>query len=276
MVALESRNLSWEQAVLWLKEQKGSEDLVRACFYDDPLIEAADRYHQSTEWKAVQDLIGGPRGAALDVGSGRGISAFALAKDGWNTYALEPDASAEVGAGAIRRLAAESGVAITVVQEWGESLPFEANFFELVHCRQVLHHARDLRQLCREIARVLKPGGTVIATREHVLSRRGDLSEFLNSHPLHHLYGGENAYLLREYVEALEGAGIKLTSVLNPLQSNINTYPETVGTVRTRIARKLRLPSPALLPKLFVSAWGHLQKTPGRIYTFVGQKGSLE
>jgi SAM-dependent methyltransferase len=267
-----SKKMSWEQAVMWLKEQRGSQELVRSCFYDDPLIEAAERYYRSTEWRAVQSLVGAPRGRALDLGSGRGISAFALARDGWNAVALEPDGSKEVGAGAIRRLAKEGAVNIEVVEEWGESLPFESNSFELVHCRQVLHHARDLRQLCREVGRVLKPGGMVIATREHVLSRREDLPVFLKNHPLHYLYGGENAYLLSDYKGALEDAGLRLTSILNSLQSDINTFPETRESVRNRFARKLRLPYAKMIP-LFVLSWrGKLINTPGRSYTFVGLK----
>lgn len=141
-----------------------------------------------------------------------------------------------------------------------------------MHCRQVLHHARELKQLCLELFRVLKPGGRVIATREHVLSRKEDLPLFLKSHPLHHLYGGENAYLLKDYIAALTGAGFRLTSVLNPLQSDINTYPETLDGLRVRWARKLLLPSSRMIPRAVLSLRGWLMNTPGRVYTFVGRK----
>jgi SAM-dependent methyltransferase len=267
-----NEQLTWEQSVLWLKSQPEQDALVRACFYDDPLLAAAERFHASTEWKAVQELIGSARGSALDIGAGRGISAFALAKDGWTTVALEPDASREVGAGAIRRLAAEGDVQIDVVETWGESLPFESNSFDLVHVRQVLHHARDLVQLCSEIGRVLKSGGVMIATREHVISHRSDLDEFLRRHPLHALYGGENAFLLKEYLDAISGAGIELSEVLNPLASDINLYPETKELVKARMARKLRLPSAALIPDVVLSLKGKLMNDPGRLYTFFGRK----
>jgi SAM-dependent methyltransferase len=264
--------LTWEEAVLWLKSQPQQDELVKMCFYDDPLLAAAERFHSSTEWQAVQELIGPTRGKALDIGAGRGISAFALANDGWTTVALEPDASQLVGAGAIRRLAAEADVRIDVVETWGEALPFESAMFDLVYVRQVLHHARDLPQLCSEIGRVLKPGGMIIAGREHILSRRQDLGKFLRCHPLHSLYGGENAYLLEEYLNALEAAGIKLAKVLNPLESNINLYPQTLDSVKTRIARKFRLPSPVLIPDALLSLRGRLMNEPGRLYTFFGHK----
>ena len=138
-------------------------ELVQALLLRRPLRAAADRYYVCLGWVAVRQLIGTSRGRALDIGSGRGISAYALAKDGWQTTALEPDPSENVGAGAIRQLSAETGIRVSVVENWGEELPFESNSFDLVHCRQVLHHARDLPSLCKEAARVLKPNGTFIA-----------------------------------------------------------------------------------------------------------------
>lgn len=263
--------LSWEEAVTWLKQQPDQAELVRACFYDDPLIRAAERYAMSEEWLAVRALLPHPPGSALDVGAGRGISAFALARDGWNTVALEPNDSKVVGAGAIRSLSSDAGLRIEVVEEWGEQLPFADGRFDVVHCRQVLHHAQDLPQLCREIGRVLKPGGVFVATREHVISRHEDLDAFLVSHPLHKLYGGENAFLLQEYLDAIQNSGIELTSILNPCQSNINLYPETMDGLKSRIAAKLHLPD-LLIPDFALSLLGNMSKAPGRLYTFVGRK----
>ena len=263
---------SWEEAVEDLKRRPGSEELVKACFYDDPLIEAAQRYWQSAEWRTVQSFLPAQRGVALDVGAGRGISSYALARDGWQTTALEPDPSASVGAEAIRRLARDTALNIDVTQTWGEELPFPADTFDFVHCRQVLHHARDLKQLCRQIGRVLKPGGFFMATREHVISRREDLAVFLESHPLHRFYGGENAYLLEEYTEAIKCAGMKIDRILNPLASEINMFPSTSNDVKTRWAKRLKLPSPHLIPNAVLVLAGAYDKTPGRLYSFVSRK----
>jgi len=65
---------------------------------------------------------------------------------------------------------------------------------------------------------------------------------------------------------------LTLTSVLNPLESDINTYPETVDSVRIRWARKLFLPSARFIPKAALSLRGRFISTPGRLYTFVGRK----
>ncbi len=262
---------SWEEAVVWLRNQPDQDELVRACFYDDPLRTAAERYYASTEWQAVRALIGDKRGVALDLGAGRGISSYALARDGWRVNALEPDSSNVVGAGAIRALAQEANLDIQVEQNWGESLPYPDATFDLVHGRQVLHHARDLRQLCREAARVLKPGGMLIATREHVISRKEDLPAFLAAHPLHELYGGENAYLLNEYRDAIGESGLVLTGVLNPYQSDINLFPETLQSLKKNLARRLRCPS-ILIPNFLLGKLGERSHAPGRLYSFVASK----
>ena len=267
-----TKSMSWEEAVLWLKRQPEQQELVRSCFFDDPLLATAVRYYRSTEWQSARALLPAQKGRALDVGAGLGISSYALARDGWNTLALEPDESQIVGAGAIRSLAKESGLPIIVEQSWGEQLPFGESTFDLVHCRQVLHHARDLRQLCREIGRVLKPGGTLLATREHVISRPADLPAFLAQHPLHRFYGGESAYLLVNYLEAIKGGGIQLSKILNPYASDINLFPETKDSFKQRLAKKLYWPWPRLIPDVILVLWGALSDAPGRLYTFLGKK----
>ena len=267
-----ANRLSWEDAVAWLKGQPGQDALVRACFYDDPLIDAAARYWASTEWQAVREFLPSGSGKVLDIGAGRGISSYALARDGWKVTALEPDPSAVVGQNAIRSLAEQAGLDIEIVGNWGEQLPFEDASFDAVHCRQVLHHARDLGQLCKEIGRVLKPGGRFIATREHVISRKEDLQVFLDSHPLHHLYGGENAFLLDEYLGAIRHGGIALEQVLNPNETNINLYPETIIDIKRRLANKVRWPFPGVIPDRLVVWAGARSDFPGRVFTFVGRK----
>jgi len=176
----------------------------------------------------------------------------------------------------VRSLAKEARLDIQVVQDWGESLPFEDGSFDLVLGRQVLHHARDLPALCREIARVLRPGGTFLATREHVISRRGDIAAFRAAHPTHFLHGTEHAYLLSEYLTAIRSAGIELTAILNPLQSDINLYPETRSSIKRILAKRLLWPFPEMIPDALVVWLGGLLRTPGRVYSFVGRKNSVD
>lgn len=274
-------SMSSEESVLWLKAQPEKAELCRACFFDDPLVEAAERYYQSSEWMAVRVFLPKKPGKVLDLGAGRGISSYALSKDGWDITALEPDKSNIIGSGAIRLLNKEAGLNIRIHEAWGEKLPFENETFDCVHARQVLHHAKDLKKLCLEVGRILKKGGIFIATREHVISKSADLPRFLENHPLHHLNGCENAFLLDEYISAIQNAGIKLNYLLNPYQSDINLFPDTIINFKTRLAMDWRFPwplhipdieRPLHIPDMVLIFLGLYNDVPGRLYTFIGQK----
>jgi 2-polyprenyl-3-methyl-5-hydroxy-6-metoxy-1,4-benzoquinol methylase len=257
--------ISWEQAVLSLRSDPNSRDLVEACYYDDPLQNAAERYARSSEWLALQNLLPVPPGKAIDVGAGRGVVSYALAKAGWHVVAAEPDRSPVVGTAAIRSLAQLTNTRIDVIESYGESIPYDSDSFDLVHCRAVLHHAADLKQFCKEIARVLVPGGLFIATREHVISRESDREIFRDHHPLHRLFGGENAYTLSTYVNAIVGAGLRIQRVLNPFESDINLFPSSAAELRERIARRLGLRNARYVPTAVLGWLGQFNKTPGRL-----------
>lgn len=264
--------MTWEQSVQWLRDQPEQQDLVRACFFDDPIEVAAERYRRSSEWLALRAFLPPLPATVLDVGAGRGIAAYAFAAEGFDVTALEPDPSALVGAGCIRRLSEGAGLSIEIVEMHAEELPFATASFDIVHCRQALHHAADLRQMCRELGRVLKDGGLFIATREHVISKRGDLQAFLDGHPLHRFYQGENAYRLDEYLSAIEGGGVRIETMLNPYETDINRFPETLQAVKQRIAARYHWPLPKLIPVALVRYMGDRDQTPGRLYSFVGRR----
>jgi SAM-dependent methyltransferase len=275
---------NWEGAVLWLRNQPEQAALVQAAYYDDPLTDAAHRYWNSPEWTCIRQLLTAPRGGpVLDVGAGRGIASFALAKEGFQVTALEPDPSAVVGAQAIRSLAQITGLPITVTEEFSERLPFADATFDLVFARAVLHHTRDLDAACREFFRVLRPGGRLLAVREHVITAPEDLPAFLAVHPLHRYYGGENAFMLSEYQRAIGHAGFYLKQSLAPLRSAVNYAPQTRRSLQSEVARRLagaggsavvlegllRLPG---VWALLLPLMEQRDNRPGRLYSFVADK----
>ncbi len=282
MSAENNHGMSWEDAVRWLREQPDKKQLVVDCYYDDPLLSAAQRYWTGGEWQAVRDLLHGRSGTALDVGAGRGIASYALARDGFDVTALEPNPSALVGAAAIRGLAAESGLAIRVVEEFSERLPFDDNSFDVVFARAVLHHTSDMTAACREFLRVLKPGGVLVAAREHVISNRADLPAFFDIHPLHHKYGGENAFLLDEYKQSIRKAGFVKLQILSPWHSLINLAPYDLAGAKQAVAGRFGPLSGLMRMLLNVPGMWPLARTllstadrrPGRLYSFVAGKPS--
>jgi ubiquinone/menaquinone biosynthesis C-methylase UbiE len=277
------KTLTWEEAVQWLRKQPDKQELVNNCYYDDPLESTAERFRNSQEWLAVKSLLRKYiPGKVLDLGAGRGISSYAFAKAGCQVTALEPDPSSIVGYEAIRLLANRTQLPIQIIQEYGEALPFPENTFDIVYGRAVLHHARNLQTLCQEAARVLKPGGIFIGTREHVISKKEDLAQFLDSHALHSLYGGENAYLLQEYTEAISKAGLKIQKVINPFESVINYAPMSQENFQLMIssilARRLgcrlanQLATTKTVQQFFTWYLSRRSNTPGRHYSFLAVK----
>lgn len=93
----------------------------------------------------------------LDLGCAGGFMAEALADRGAIVSGIDPAADAIAAARAHagdRPITYDVGV--------GEALPYEDGAFDHVVCVDVLEHVQDLDQVCREVARVLKPGGTFL------------------------------------------------------------------------------------------------------------------
>jgi ubiquinone/menaquinone biosynthesis C-methylase UbiE len=274
--------LSWEEAVRSYRSRPGNEIEVRNNYFDLPVLEAAKRYAGSEEFMEVRRHLGPGQGRRLlDVGAGNGIASYALTLNGWRVTALEPDPSREVGTGAIAELVDQTQLPIEIVQNIGEQLPFADASFDAVHARQVLHHAGDLDLMIREIARVLIPGSICLSTREHVADNEAQLVAFRNEHPLHRLYGGENAYPLSKYLESFQRGGFQVQEVWGPLESVLNFFPGTEAQ-RQRALRQVanhsyfrfgRLLSwSARFRQAAVRRYTHSDQTPGRIYSFLAVK----
>lgn len=271
---------TWEETVRWCIETPEMAELARDAYFGDP-VEAGERYHQSAEFAALRDLLLRQPGRALDLGAGNGILAYALAKEGWKVTAVEPDPSALVGVGAIRELAARTDTDITIIEAMGEDIPLDAANFDLVIARQVLHHARDLEAFCREMARLGSPGATVVTLRDHVISGEFQRQDFYDRHPLHNLYGGENAFTLEEYRAALTGAGLKICREIGSFDSVLNYAPMNPAEIRQKIADTtgplsdvagalLAMTPFSLIRRLATS----LDRRPGRLVSFIARNGT--
>ncbi|MEM6692839.1 MAG: methyltransferase domain-containing protein [Planctomycetota bacterium] len=280
-----SKFVSWEDAVAWLISQPDRQELVQQCYFDRPVRDAVERYGSSEEWVAIKEFLPSAAGRVLDIGAGNGLVSVALAKAGWKVTALEPDPSQFVGAGAIRNIASEDNLPIKVVEQFGESMPFDDSEFDLVIARQVVHHAHDLDQMMAEVSRVLTPGGRFIMLRDHLVDSEDDLVRFRDEHPLHNLYGGENAFRLSEYKAALARAGLGIQHELHQFDSVINYAPKTkadlCGVVTTKIRPTWlrpfmdRLLASEPLFSLVTKTASKFYRKPGRLVTFICDKSKV-
>jgi SAM-dependent methyltransferase len=278
--------MTWEQAVDWLRDQPEYRQAVLDSYYDQPVLAAAERFQRSEEWLATRALLP-VSGAAVEIGAGSGISSMAMASAGLSVVAIEPDASDRVGRGAIRKLAIDCGHVIDVRDGTIECIPAQNAEFDVVFARQVLHPSRDLRLACREIHRVLKPGGILVATRDHVISSPEQLPHFLRSHPLHALYGGENAFMEREYSGAIAAAGLAVEKTIRSFDSVINFAPHTREQLRELLLQRIaRVPLLSVLVAglmrtdfgfdLVLKLLAIVDNRPGRLVSFVARKPLTE
>lgn len=269
---------TWEQAISILRSDPLHQKLVYDAYLTADLTGNCRRFAESPEFGEVVRLIEAYRPGSrdvLDVPAGNGIATFAFAKLGFAVVGVEPDPSSSVGRGAIATALNSEGLKARIIDAFGEKLPFQENSFDVVYVRQGLHHAQDLKAMLSEYARVLRPGGLLLACREHVVDDYGSsLQAFLDSQVDHQLYGGENAFTLADYREALSSAAFRLVAQFGPYDSVINLHPNTEDSLldKVRDSRPGKLLG-LVFPRSIVNRIGmwYLRRSsrPGRLYSFV-------
>jgi SAM-dependent methyltransferase len=273
--------MSTAEAIERLREDPEYADLIRDSYLGPDTREASERFARSAEFDETKAVIRGFEGReVLDLGAGTGIASLAIANAGAaRVYALDPDPSPVVGRGAIARLADER---IEILDGVGEASPLPDRSVDIVYGRQVLHHTRDLGAVARESFRVLRPGGVYFVCREHVVADDEELARFLESHAVHRLAGGENAYRLDQYVGAIRGSGLRLRHVWGLYDTIVNAFPVVRSSEELREHRRqmlgpvlagmgpwaARLPLTARLVRRRLAPHTY----PGAPYTFVAER----
>ncbi len=111
-----------------------------------------------------------PGDAVLDLGCGFGRHAYEAARRGARVVALDAGRDEVDGVLATFVAMAEAGELVpgaaraAVVQGDALALPFADGAFDRVICSEVLEHIPDDRAAMAELARVLRPGGTMAIT----------------------------------------------------------------------------------------------------------------
>lgn len=223
--------MTWEETIKYIRTQPEYDYLVDKAYFEEDLLLNVERFRQSGEFIETLRLLKQYQPNAkniLDIGSGNGISAVALALEGYNVVSIEPDSSDTIGAGAIRKLKAYYNLTnLEVYEAYAEELQLPNENFDIVYARQCMHHAFDLEKFVSEASRVTKKNGLFITIRDHVIFNEKDKEWFLENHPLQKFYGGENAFTSIEYKTAILNAGLKIEKEIKYFDSIINYFPSS-------------------------------------------------
>ena len=127
---------------------------------------AALSFGQDPRWRRalVAAVDPRPQDTVLDVATGTGLVAAAMVRRS-RCRVVALDQSPQMLAGARARLAADPGLRerVELVEGTAERLPFDDGAFDALTFTYLLRYVDDPDATLRELARVVKPGGTIAA-----------------------------------------------------------------------------------------------------------------
>jgi SAM-dependent methyltransferase len=148
-------------------DTKTTWDACGAAF--DRYTSSEDSFSENVERPVIESLLGDLSGAnALDLGCGSGVYATRLAARGAQVVGLDLSA-------AMLDLARERARSRRMALDWlvadiARPLPFADAQFDLLFTATALHYVEDLGAVMREMARVLRPRGRLLASLLHPMS----------------------------------------------------------------------------------------------------------
>jgi ubiquinone/menaquinone biosynthesis C-methylase UbiE len=122
------------------------------------------------EWRGLRDvrkdLVGQSKGRVVELGAGTGLNLEHYSQNVTELLLTEPDPHM---AAKLRKRAGSMALDVRVIEAPAEELPFDDASVDTVVSTLVLCTVQNPRQTLAEVARVLRPGGSVLFA-EHVRS----------------------------------------------------------------------------------------------------------
>lgn len=146
-----------------------AEALFRGIAQEYGWVGAAWSFGQDVRWRrAVVDAVGPrPGSRVVDVASGTGLVARALARRGAHVVQLDPSLPM-LARGLARTRSSGVASAVRAVGGRAEQLPFPDHAFDALTVTYLLRYVDDPAATVRELLRVVRPGGAVASLEFHV------------------------------------------------------------------------------------------------------------
>jgi ubiquinone/menaquinone biosynthesis C-methylase UbiE len=178
----------------------------RAAFYTTSRVHA----DPSVLARVVELAAPQPQWAALDIATGTGHTALALAP--YVTSVVGIDLTPEMLAEA-ERLRADHGAGNVIFRQGDvHHLPFGDASFDLATCRRAAHHFSDIAVALQEIKRVLRPGGRVVIDDRSV-AEDDFVDRCMNQLDWYHDESHVREYRPSEWLRMLAACGLVVESV---------------------------------------------------------------
>ena len=187
--------------------------------------------------ESLVNFVGPGDGEALDIGCGEGRVSRVMKDLGYRVTASDP--VAELGKAAVEVDSAHDYAVADAT-----ALPFADSRFDMIVAYNVLMDLENVPATLREMRRVLRPSGQVVISLVHPFSDRGTFSgpepdspfvfrgTYFGRQPFEgteernglqmHFAGWSQP--LEAYASALEGAGLAITSLREPIPDHVHGH----------------------------------------------------
>jgi SAM-dependent methyltransferase len=187
--------------------------------------------------ESLVHFVGPGNGEALDLGCGEGRVSRVMKGLGYRVTASDPVAELVKAA-----VGADSAHAYAIAD--ATALPFEDSQFDMIVAYNVLMDLDNVPATLKEMRRVLRPSGQLVISLVHPFSDRGTFSSTEPDSPfvLRGTYFGRQRFdgteernglrmhfagwsqPLEAYASALEGAGLTITSLREPVPDHVHGH----------------------------------------------------